>query len=309
MAGRAPAPVNRAAQTVWIFARNELADSVRSRRVIVMVFLYLVGAMAATAFFIKFLQSIEGQLVTSLGLTAPKAAGSVTATLWKSGPFRDMLTHLIGDKALAATLLAVPPLALFYGWLSCAFTPVLVMLTASTRITEEVASGSVRFVMFRASRSQWCLGKVLGQAVQVLGALLLSALGAWLVGWLRMTSFEPGASAQYMLWFAVKAWIYALPFLGLALAISQFCTVPNLALVFGFMALVALWVLASVSAFFAGAGWRRLWDLVNALTPGGHRQGLWWNDGAHLLPTIVFLLALGAAYLLAGYARFARRDL
>jgi len=205
--------------------------------------------------------------------------------------------------------LAIPPLALFYGWLSFAFTPVLVMLTASTRIAEEIATGSVRFVMFRASRSQWCLGKFAGQTVQIFGALLLSAAGAWVVGFFRMHSFEPLATAQFMLVFAVKAWIYALPFLGLALAISQLFSTPNLALAFGFISLVAMSVLSGVSKWLAGDGWRRAWDIVNALTPGGHRQNLWWSDAEHLLPATVFLLALGAAYLLAGYARFSRRDL
>jgi len=301
--------MNRALPTLGIVAANELADSIRSRRVIVMLLLYLAGAMGATALFITFLHSVEGQLVTSLGLDAPKDAGSVTATLWKSRPFRDMLTHLIGDSKLAETLLAVPPLALFYGWLSCVFTPMLVMLTASSRIAEEIASGSIRFILFRAGRAPWCLGKFVGQAAQIFVALLLSALGAWLVGLCRMKDFEAWPTAYYMLWFAVKAWVYALPFLGLALAISQLCAMPNLALAFGFMALVAASVLTHLSAWLAGDGWRRIWDVVNVLTPEAQRQALWWNDAAHLLPATVFLLTLTAVYLFAGYARFARRDL
>jgi ABC-type transport system involved in multi-copper enzyme maturation permease subunit len=301
--------MTKSSHTFWIVACNEVGDSARSRRVIVTVLLYLVGAMAATALFISFLHSIEGQLVRSLGLPVPKGVGGVTATLWKSNMFREMLTNLVGDRALAGSLLAVPPLALFYGWLSVVFTPALVMLTSATRISEEIASGSVRFVMFRAGRGPWCAGKFAGQAVQVLGALLLSAIGAWVVGFFRMKSFEPLPTAQYMVWFAFKAWIYAMPFLGLALAISQFCAAPNLAVVFGFVSLVAVSILSALSAHWAGDGWHRIWDIINILTPGGHRLDLWWNDAAHLLPAAVFLLTLAAAYLLAGYARFARRDL
>jgi hypothetical protein len=248
-------------------------------------------------------------LATSLGLSAPKDAGSVTATLWKSDAFRRMLTGLVGDRALAERLLAVPPLALFYGWLSLTFTPLLVMWTASTRIAEEIASGSVRYVMFRAARSQWCLGKFAGQAAQIFGALLLSAAGAWLVGYFRMKSFEPAASAEYMLIFALKAWLYALPFLGLALAVSQLFSTPNLALAFGFISLLAVSILNGLSKWLAGDGWRRAWDIVGLLTPGGHRQGLWWNDAQHLAPATVFLLTLAALYLLLGHARFSRRDL
>jgi branched-chain amino acid transport system permease protein len=39
--------------------------------------------------------------------------------------------------------------------------------------------------------------------VQVFGALLLSAAGAWLVGLLRMKSFEPAPTAWFMLVFAL----------------------------------------------------------------------------------------------------------
>ena len=66
---------------------------------------------------------------------------------------------------------------------------------------------------------------------------------------------------------------------------------------------------ADLSAWLAGDGWRRIWDVVNVLTPGGHRQALWWNDAAHVVPATAFLLTLAAMYMLAGYARFAGRDL
>jgi ABC-type transport system involved in multi-copper enzyme maturation permease subunit len=286
-----------------------LADSVRSRRVLVLILLYLAGSIAATAIFISVLHKIEGQLVESLGIASAGKTGNVTATLWKSTAFREILTHLIGDRALAKTLLDIPPLGLFYGWLSFAFAPMLVMLTSSTRVSEEVWSGSIRFVLFRIPRLHWLYGKFAGQAVQLLGALVLSAVGAWLTGYVRMHSFEPLATAQAMLLFSVKAWIYSLAFLGLAFAISQLCAAPNLALALGFLSLIAVAIVSSVSSLFSGDGFRRAWDIVNAMTPEAHRLDLWWGDAAHAVPAIVFLLALAVGYLLAGYARFARRNL
>jgi ABC-type transport system involved in multi-copper enzyme maturation permease subunit len=296
-------------ETVWRVARNELTDSFRSRRVLVVGLLYLAGSAAATLLFLHFIQGIERQLAESMGVVVSDKAGSVTATLWKSEAFRRLLTGLIGDKELARTLLAVPPLGLFYGWLSFAFVPVLVMLTASTRISEEVSSGSVRFVLFRVSRLEWCLGKYAGQSLQLFAALLLSAVAAWLVGLCRMHFFEAVPTALAMLLFACKAWIYAMAFLGLAMAVSQWCAVPNLAMVFGFMCWIALAILTAVSSHYAGAGWHRLWDVVNALTPGGHRMDLWWGAAAHAVPATIYLLALSFVYLLSGYAAFSRRDL
>lgn len=297
------------ARTLWAIARHELTDSVRSRRVIVLILLYVAGSMAATLLFVNILQKIERQVADGLGVAVAAGAGNVTSALWKSDAFRRVLTGLAGDRELAERLLDIPPCGVFYGWLVFAFTPALVMLTSTTRIAEEIWSGSARYVLFRASRLQWCLGKFVGQAIQLLGALLLSAAGAWLVSWLRMKSFDPDATAWAMLLFAVRAWVYSLAFLGLALAVSQWCAAPNLALALGFLAMIVMAVLTGVAEHFAGEGWRRGWDVLLALTPGGHRSDLWWGDAAHGLPAMIFLGCLSFAYLAAGYARFCRRDL
>ena len=137
----------------------------------------------------------------------------------------------------------------------------------------------------------------------------MSAAGAWLTGLVRMHSFEPLATAYAMLLFSAKAWLYALAFLGLATAISQLCAGPNLAVAFGFLALIAMAIVSGISEHFAGDGWRRILDVVNALTPEAHRLDLWWGDSAHFVPAIVFLVTLSVLYMLAGYARFARRNL
>ena len=123
-------------RAVLIVAGNELADSIRSRRVLVMVFLYLAGSVAATLIFLHVLHGIEGQLVETLGLSASGKTGGVTATLWKSNTFRQIMISLIGDKDLTQRLLSIPPLGLFYAWLSFAFAPFLVMLTSASRVSE-----------------------------------------------------------------------------------------------------------------------------------------------------------------------------
>lgn len=290
-------------------ARHELADSIRSRRAAVLLLLYIAGSVAATLIFVNLLQKVEVQLVESMGLTPDGTTGSVTETLWQSDMFRRIMLRLVGDRALAEKLILIPPLGMYYGWLSFTFAPLLVILMSSTRIAEEIWSGSVRFVLFRTSRASWLWGKVLGQAGQVLVALLLSAIGAWIVGWLKMDYFDPLATAQAMIVFAFKAWIYALAFLGLALGVSQLCASPNLAVAIGFVALLIIAVLTGLSEHYAGDGIRRIWDLVGLLLPSGHRRQLWHQDLAHQLPGTIYLLTLGGGYLAAGYTRFARRDL
>jgi hypothetical protein len=298
----------RFARTVLIIARNELADSIRSRRTAVLLLLYLAGAMAGTLLFIKTLHQVEAQVAETLGVQAVKQAGSVTAALWKSAGFRHILIGLAGDRDLAERLLGIPPLALFYGWISFAFSPLLTVLMSSSRMAEEVWLGSVRFVLFRSSRLAWCLGKFLGQAFQLLPALLLSAAGAWCAGRWSMSSFEPMATAGAMLVFVWKAWVYTIAYLGLASGISLVCRSPHLATALALVWLTVVSALARVAEHFAGDGWRRIWDAVALLTPASHYADLWRFDPAHLVPAMIFLIALGFLYLFAGYAVLQRKD-
>ncbi|MDW8343711.1 MAG: ABC transporter permease subunit [Verrucomicrobiae bacterium] len=295
--------------TLRIVAWNELADSVRSRRVLVIVLLYLACALWGTKLFVDTLRVLESELAQTLGLAEPKKAGGVTASLWQSESFRRTLKKLLGDEELVTHLLGAPPLALFYGWLALTFTPLLVMLTASTRIAEEVASGSARFVMFRTTRSLWCLGKFAGQALQIFGALLISAAGTWVLGLIHMQTFEPLAAMLHMLGYACKAWLYALPFLGVALAVSQWMSSPNLAVVVGLMVMFVMSLVRWIGRFAEGSDTAALWQTVALLTPSAYRHHLWWNDLSRLAPAVLLLGILTTAYLLAGHTRFGRRDL
>jgi ABC-type transport system involved in multi-copper enzyme maturation permease subunit len=290
-------------------AFQELADSIRSRRVWVFLLLYLAGSVAATILFLNILQKMETHLVSTLGLNPATEPGGVTATLWKSDAFQRMMTQLIGDRKLAESLLSIPPLALFWGWLCLTFGPLLVTLTASVRIAEEVWSGSVRFVLFRTTRLSWVTGKFLGQAVQLLLAFLLSALGAWVVGAVRMNSFEPLPTALALLAFALKAWVYGLAYLGLATAVSQMFASPNVASALSFGVLMVVGMIHGAATFVKAAAWRPTLEILDLLTPAGHRLDLWRPDAAHLVPALVYLVVLAFGYLFLGHLVFRRRDL
>lgn len=297
------------ASSVLTVARHEISDAARSRRALVLLVLYLAGAVAATLLFVKVLHEVETQVAKGLGLDGARRAGGVASTLWKSHPMREGLVHLAGDEGLALQLLSIPPLALFFGWLSFTFSPLLVVLTASSRIAEEVWTGAVRFALVRTSRLAWCGGKYAGLALQLLMALLVSACGVWVIGYLRLDAFEPAATGLWMLVFAMKAWLYALAYLGLALGVSQLCAGPNLATSLALLAILVTGALSAMGTHLAGPGLRRLWVLASLLTPGGHKLDLWRGDAAHVVPAALFLVSLGLAYFAAGYAAFSKRDL
>lgn len=292
---------------VWVIMRYELADSVKSRRVVILLVLYLAGAMLACNGFITVMHRIEDQLSETLALPSASSAGVVTNALWRSKAFRRMVVELVGNRETALEILSIPPIAVVYGWLALTFTPVLVTLSASGRIAEEVSSGSVRYVLTRTPRPAWCLGKFMGQACEVLLALMLSAIGTWCVARFRMATSGDIQTARWIILHAWKAWIYSLAFVGLALGISQIMRSPYYAMGLSLIVVVGMGIISLMATHWAGDGWRQLWQLVDFVVPMGHKMGLWRLKAAYVCTSSVYLVALGFAYCFAGYSVFARR--
>lgn len=298
----------RFSRDLLIVAGHELTDSIRSRRAMLIAILFGACAAIATSGFVSVLKSAEQQLVASLGLDAGISGGSATV-LWKSEFFRSMIIGLVGDKNLAESLLQFTPIGLYFGWLSMTFVPWLVAFMSSARVTEEIWSGSARFVLCRTTRLAWLTGKYLGQALLLLAGLFFCLLASWLTGYLGLESFDGQTTLADMIIFMPKAWIYGVAFLGLVTGISVYCRSPVIAHVLGILAIMGVTATYHIAGHFAGDGWRRVLDVVQIALPRNYYFDLMRTDIAHALPAAVFLAALGFTYMLLGYLRLARRDL
>lgn len=292
---------------VRLVASHEWADSIRTKRAILLLLLFGGCAVLGTSWFIRLLKAAESQLVKTLGLDAG-VSGGATAALWQSDFFRHTITGMVGDKDVAEALLACTPIGLYFGWLAMTFAPWLVALTASARLTDEIWSGSARFVLCRTSRLAWLLGKVLGQALQLFAALTLCAAAAWITARLMLDSMEGARTLADMALFVPKAWVYGLSFLGLVSGLSLFCRSPGVANVLGIVGCIAASAIYHTAHHFAGEGWRRILDAVQLLLPRHHYFDLMRPEATHALSGAVFALALGFGYLMIGYARLSRRD-
>jgi ABC-type transport system involved in multi-copper enzyme maturation permease subunit len=299
--------MSRFLRHVWVVLRYELSDSIRSRRVVILLLIYLAGAMLTCNGFVTAIQKLETQLTDTLSLPASSSAGAVTDALWRSKAFRRMVVSLVGNKDIALEILSISPIAVIYGWLAFMFTPILVTLSAAGRIAEEVSSGSVRYVLTRTSRPAWCLGKFMGQACEILIALMLSAIGTWCVARLRMESAGNLETARWITIYGWKAWVYSLAFIGLALGISQAVRSPYHAIGLSLFALIVMGILSAMARHFGGDGWRQLWQIADFLFPMNHKMNLWRLSPAYVLNGCMYLVSLGFAYLFLGYAVFARR--
>ncbi|OVE74354.1 hypothetical protein BVX94_00665 [bacterium B17] len=294
---------------IWAVARYELFDSIKSRRFLVVLLIYIAGSMLFTNFCISVLHKLENEITNTMKLDPASSPGAVTEAIMKSNSFRRMVIELVKDKEVAMDLLDVPPLALIYVGLLFAFMPIMIVLSTPSRIANEISCGSAKFALVRTSRGAWCAGKFLGQALEIIVPLALSAVGAWILARIRVPDMAGAEEIVAMLVYGGKVWIYCLAYIGLALGVSQLCRSGNQAVAFTLIVWLLLTIAFHMSRHYAGDGWRGGLNIVPLLVPIGHRLDLWRSDFSIVLPAVVYLLTLSMVYFSLGYVFFRKKNL
>ncbi|MFT5684270.1 MAG: ABC-type transport system involved in multi-copper enzyme maturation permease subunit [Myxococcota bacterium] len=296
-------------RNILLVAWFDLRESLRSRKALALLVIYLIGAMAATGMFVAILAEIEGAMATSLAVAQTDRPGAMTEALMQSDELLSIISGLVGDEGVARELVSIPPVALFYGWLSLTFVPLLVAFTSAEAISAELASGAARFVIFRAQRLHWAAGKLGGQTMLMATGILLGAVGVWIIGYASLSSFQPGLTALWLAKLSGRACIYGFTFLGLTLGISQVTRSVNGSRALALLALITL----GIGGGLTGAAEIQeyapvLISSIHPLFPNAHRLDLWRPDLLSRLPATFMLLAMGAAWFGVGNLIMARRD-
>lgn len=292
-----------------LVAGFDLGDSLRSRRVLALLVIYVAGAVASAAGFVAILHDIEGTLASELGVAATSRPGALTEALMASDQLHQILADLTGDASLVDSLVRVPLLALLYGWSALMFTPALVTFTACDAVAADVATGACRFSLARTTRLSWALGKLGGQAALMATGILGGAIGTWIVGAISLDGFPWLDTAIWLSRLGFRAWWNGLPYLGLALAASLVTRSTSGARALALLLLVGV---GSLDTGFTIPRLHDLWpvgfDTLRQLLPGAHTGELWRPDLLDRMPSLVMQAALTGAWFLSGYAIFARRD-
>lgn len=290
---------------VLAVSRFEVLEALRSRVVALLLIVYGVGAFIGSSLFLQIVRGTEASVRE--GLTEQLQAGPDalpqdmvrdTAMPW--------LVQLVDDPSVAAQLLKMDPLSIFVGYSMLQLVPFMVLLTSASSIASDIASGSVRFVLFRCHRLGWVGGKVLGQALLLAGGLVLTAVASTAAGTWMDGHFDP----ERLLWLlrtAFRAWIFGLAYLGIFCGVSM--TVRAAGRARARAALV--WTVLGIGHAVLTGGWGQGVYGAEALAwlaPGHHQGGLWSSRWSTYGTSVGMLLALGAAGFVAGYQVFRRRD-
>jgi ABC-type transport system involved in multi-copper enzyme maturation permease subunit len=299
---------------VALVGRFELAEAMRSKLLVVMVLLFVgAGALGAWAY-TEVLGRIEANAAKLTGAPATRRPGAVVRRLRDVRGYREMLRMFLGSDAKADYFAAIPPIVVFFGWVSFTFTPWLVLFTSAETIATEVASRSIRYSALRTGRLEFALGKALGQALIVVGVTALSAVVFYIVAWMGLDGFEHGPTLRGLASYWPRVVLYTLPFLGWAMFASMLTSSANLARIVslgGAVVLAIVWGLVAHPPPWLKGGpvFESARDLFGYITPFGHYDGLSYPPGGQVASDVAVCLALMALYFAAGYAVLRRRDL
>lgn len=299
----------RSLNRIWQTALWELGGAIRSRRALVLLLLYLASAVLCMNGTISILGKMERELAAVLQLPDSGETGVVSASLWKSKPFNRIVRSVVGESPVLDDISGRHPVELLYAWFVFFCAPLLTVLVAGTRIADDLRSGAVRYMLVRETRLEWSVGKYAGQAFMIAVALAASALGAAAVAFCRLPSGTAFSLFLPMLNWGLRAWIYSLAWLGLALGLSHLTRSPGRATAYGLLAICLFGALPPLLDFLhAAAGWPAAVTQVRMLVPAGAEMSLWRFSAPPLVSGAFHLATLGFTYLMAGAAVFGRSD-
>ena len=299
----------RALWHVWQTALGEWGGAIRSRRALVLLVLYLGASLLCMNGTISVLGRMEKELAVVLQLPDSDETGVVSASLWKSKPFNRLVRSVVGESPVLDDISGRHPVELIYAWFVFLCAPLLTVLVAGTRVSEDLRSGAVRYMLVRETRLEWSVGKYLGQALMIAVALVVSAMGAAVVAFCRLPSGTAVSLFLPLLNWGLRAWIYSLAWLGLALGLSHLTRSPGRATSLGIVAIGLLGALPPVMDFLhTFHGWPSFLTHLRGLVPAGAEMSLWRFSAVPLLSGSFHLVILGLTYLMAGAAFFCRRD-
>ena len=299
-----------ALRDMLLVAGFDLRSSLRSWKAMGLLALYLAGAMAATAGFVTFLRELENALADQLGVAQTEQPGAMAQELMQSPETLELLGGLLGDAQLAGELVSIPPLALFYFATTLLMLPALVMVTSADAISAERATGAARFVLSRTTLGAYVCGKALGQLTLLALGIAAAGLGAWLVGFFSLNSFQGGDNALWILRLGLRTLPWGAAWLGLALGVSQVTRhwVASLA-----SALVMLVLVGGTGQALLHLDWLAenaplVPELLAPLFPAAHKIDLYRPELSSRLSASAMLLTLGASWAALGAWRLSRVD-
>lgn len=291
------------AESIRLVAGFDLLESLRSRKAIMLLALYLLGSLGASGIFIRVVGAVRARLEADVGQKVD------IKQIMSSPGMTHVVQSLSGSKEVAKAIVAIPPMAIFYGWLAIHFVPLLVLFTSADAISGDVSSGAVRFSLFRTDRISWAVGKLIGQTCLMAVGVLIGALGCWVMGLIWFDQMAVADTFYWLLRISGRAIVYSFAYLGMVMCASQMARTNARA--GGLALLIMFFCWLSGTILLAEPIQKRaptLTAVLSRLFPAGHHLALWHPSLVHSGGAMLALVAIGLAFFALGFWRFNTRD-
>jgi len=276
-----------------LVAGFDLRESLRTRRALVLVLLYVLITSAASYVYVRIVATMDNFAALVVGEDA-------TDVMQDEGYQQMLLFFADGDASLATHLATYPAMVLLFAWVSLAFLPWFIALTSYDQIAGELHLRTIRYAALRTSRGAFVFGKLIGQAALLVGVAGLGMIPVVLIGAIWLPNFAALATITALLSTWPITVVCALGFLGVVSLASQLARSPGAARAIAVGLLFAAWLLSIQSGAFAWLG---------VLSPWYWKPGLFQPAIVDRLIGVAGCLGLCAGYTVLGYLRFRRRDL
>jgi hypothetical protein len=296
------------ARDVWTIGRFEVFRAVRSWQAMAVVALFLIANVGGAWMFIEVLREIENGVAAQLGVPETAYPGAMMEQVRESESLLQLLTFLVGDEERALFVLDAPVLAVFQLWMGLALIPLLAAFSAAECVAADMATRAIRFEALRTGRGELVAGRMLGQVLLCAAATAIALTAVWAVGLSFMAAQSPLALALALLAYGSRAVLCALPWVGVAVGVSQLGVSPAWARVAALTLWSASWVAYGLFQIVDDPPWTYLADLLLPVVPHTWTEG-YWGSTAEVVVAGGVHAVMGVAFAAAGFAWFSRRDL
>lgn len=293
----------------WGVALAEWRSSIRNRRAMVMTLLFMAVAALVMYGTISLFSVLEREVVEALKLPITDNTGSVTMTLWKSKVFSRVIEHMTGGSLVFADIKGRHPILLAYAFFIFQVAPILTLLVSASRIADDLRSGAARYWLVRVTRTEWSLGKFIGEAMMLGVSMMAGGIVAWCVACCRLPISDGFSLLHGILDWTARAWMYAFAWLGLFCGVSHVAKSGGKATALSILAMMVIAAFPTLLNMFvptngAFSGFLHL----DTLVPGSAIAAMWRSSPAVLFQGCIHLATLAFLYLSFGSAVLRRRD-
>lgn len=295
--------------------RHEIEVALRTRRVLLIAFLYIgaaiVGGLGISAAAAKAEQAIIETTAERTGLDE----AALRAELAENG--QEALEEMLDEFGIATDVIAQPLrssiVAPVFFWCSLAFLPLLIALSTFDTLASDLRGRTLCYTTLRAPR--WATVVAKGAAWWAIVSVI-TAICAFIVfgaASRMLRALELGVALRSAVWVAIAV----LPFIAAWVAFALWCSSttdkPMAALVRAFLLMIALRLFTLPNALIGsvieeGSPMAVLRHL-RWLSPSAHNRGLWHMPDLDLARSVLAFLAFAAFFTWAAVTTVRRRDL